>query len=85
MFEVSVIDLRSPPARRTAQRGLVAPCKQFDAVRWASQIDPKGAGGFWRQASSRVGHDESSSLPPCSYPGAKIRSVTVASDMGGGS
>lgn len=73
-----MIDLRSPPARRTAQRGQLVPCKQFDAVRWASQIDPEGAGGYWRQASSRVGHDEFSSLPPCSYPGTNIRSVMIA-------
>ena len=73
----TVIALESPPARSVAQDGLVVPYKRRDDVRGAFKGNPFGAGRFWPNAASLVGHDGNPSLPPHSLHWAKIGSVTV--------
>src|SRR5688500_9842167 len=52
-----------PPDMAAQVRGTCAPA-------WAGSFraTPEGAGAFWRTAASLVGPDESSSLPPRSFP-----------------
>jgi len=81
----SVIGLIRPPvialsrslARGSAQVGVAVPDKRCDAASGRLRATPKGAGVFWRMATSLVVNDAAASLPPCFLPRAKIRSVTA--------
>src|SRR3546814_15129512 len=76
LLRIGIVIVRQAPLTRSgAQSRAKSPRKCRDAVSGAWRTTAPRRGVFWRMAASRVGHDESSSLPPCSYPCAKIRLV----------
>jgi len=88
---MTVIARTKPLARSAAQTRSFHYAQASDAVQRLGAGDREAAGAFfWCRAASgspqsntlwgprpRVGHDVEASLPPCSYPCTKIRSVTA--------
>jgi len=72
---------RPEKAAGKAQRSRVVEItrKQATQPEAFSGRPPKGR-PLLRKAASRVGHDDSSSLPPCSYLRTKMRSVMTIAD-----